>query len=148
METDNLAQFNSEITHFAKSIPGKVTVMQKKVVLEALRRLVEKTPVDTGRARGNWQATIGSPAEGQVGGNWPKTGGPPKTERPPLRPEDNQVIAKGLAALVGLPPFQVVWISNNLDYIEELEHGSSKQAPEGMLAITIEELRNMFTVIE
>jgi len=148
MATDNLAQFNREVTQFARSIPGKVTVMQKKIVLEALLRLVEKTPVDTGRARGNWQATIGSPAEGQVGGDWPKTGGPPKTERPPLRPEDKQVIAKGLAAIAGLPPFQVVWISNNIDYIEELEHGHSGQSPEGMLAITIEELRNMFTVSE
>jgi hypothetical protein len=146
----NLAQFNSEVTQFAQSIPGKVTLLQKKVVLEALRRLVEKTAVDSGRARGNWQATINNPAEGQVEGDWPATKGPPRTTRPPLRPEDKEVIAKGLAALSGLPPFQVVWISNNVDYIEFLEHGDrvSKQAPEGMLAVTIEELRNMFTVVE
>ena len=133
MATDNLAQFNREITQFAKSIPGKVTVMQKKVVLEALRRLVQKTPVDTGRARGNWQTTIGSPAEGQL-------------DKKDL--EGDSTIVAGLVALAGLPPFQVVWISNNIDYIEELEHGHSGQAPEGMLAITIEELRNMFTVVE
>lgn len=126
---DNLAQFNREVTQFAKSIPGKVTVMQKKIVLEALRRLVKKTPVDTGRARGNWQVTIGSPVDGQLD----------KKD-----PEGDSTIAIGLAALAGLPPFQVVWISNNVDYIEFLEEGSSGQAPEGMLAITIEELRNMF----
>lgn len=148
MKTSNLAQFNKEVTQFAKSIPGKVTAMQKKIVLEALRRLVEKTPVDTGRARGNWQVMIGSPASGQVGGDWPKTGGSPKTERPPLRPEDNDTILNGLAALTGLPKFQVVWISNNIDYIEFLERGDSTQTPEGMLAITIEELRNMFTVVK
>jgi len=140
----NLAQFNKEVTQFANSIPGKVTVMQKRIVLQALRRLVEKTPVDTGRARGNWQVTISSPAEGQVSGDWPKTAGPPKTERPPLRSEDRATIQKGMAALTGLPKFQVVWISNNVDYIEFLEHGSSTQTPEGMLAVTIEELRNMF----
>ena len=129
----NLAQFNSEVTQFARSIPGKITLLQKKIVLEALRRLVEKTPVDTGRARGNWQVTIGSPSEGQLD----------QTD-----PVGAATIAAGLAALAGLPPFQVVWISNNIDYIEELEHGHSKQAPEGMLAITIEELRNMFTSVE
>ena len=133
MATDNLAQFNREVTQFARSIPGKVTVMQKKIVLEALLRLVEKTPVDTGRARGNWQVTIGSPAEGQFD----------QTDK-----EGGDTIAKGLAALAGLPDMQVVWISNNIDYIEELEHGHSGQSPEGMLAITIEELRNMFTVSE
>ena len=105
------------------------TVMQKKVVLEALRRLVEKTPVDTGRARGNWQVTIASPAEGQV----------------EVTDSDGAAtLVKGLASLIGLPNFQIVWISNNVDYIEKLEHGGSKQAPEGMLAITFEELRNMF----
>jgi len=144
----NLAQFNSEVTQFARSIPGKLTVLQKKIVLEALRRLVEKTPVDTGRARGNWQVTIANPAEGQVGGDWPATKGPPRTTRPPLRPEDHSVIKTGMAILTGMPDFQVVWISNNIDYIEELEHGHSKQAPEGMLAVTIEELRNMFAVVE
>lgn len=147
METSNIKQFNMEITKFAKSIPGKVTKMQKHIVMEALRRLVEKTPVDTGCARGNWQVTIGSPASGQVSGDWPKTSGPPKTERPPLRPEDNQTILNGLAALTGLPKFQVVWITNNVDYIEFLESGSaqgSTQAPEGMLAITVEELRGLF----
>jgi len=125
----NLAQFNKELDAFSKKVPAMATVMQKKVVLEALRRLVEKTPVDTGRARGNWQVTIASPAEGQV----------------EVTDSDGAAtLVKGLASLIGLPNFQIVWISNNVDYIEKLEHGGSKQAPEGMLAITFEELRNMF----
>lgn len=123
----NLAQFNKELDDFAKKLPEKVTLIQKKVVLEALRRLVMRTPVDTGRARGNWQVTIAEPSEGQV---------------EVFDSEGSATISKGLAALAGLPNFQVVWISNNVDYIEFLEHGSSTQAPEGMLAITIEELRN------
>jgi len=126
MET-NIAQFNKELDDFAKKVPDKVTIIQKKVVLEALRRLVMRTPVDTGRARGNWQVTIAEPAENQV----------EVTDK-----EGDSTIAKGLAALTGLPDYQVVWISNNVNYIEFLEHGSSKQAPEGMLAITVEELRN------
>ena len=133
MTTNNLAQFNSEITQFARSIPGKVTLLQKKIVLEALRRLVQKTPVDTGRARGNWQVTIGEPAEGKFD----------QTDK-----KGDATIAKGLAALAGLPDMQVIWISNNIDYIEELEHGHSGQAPDGMWAVTIAELRNMFKVVQ
>lgn len=123
----NLAQFNKELDDFAKKVPERATIIQKKVVLEALRRLVFRTPVKYGRARGNWQVTIAEPSEGQV---------------EIMDSEGSATISKGLSALTGLPDFQVVWISNNVDYIEFLEHGSSKQAPEGMLAITVEELRN------
>jgi hypothetical protein len=126
----NLKEFNREVEDFVKTLPQKhIVPFQKKLVLEALKRVVLKTPVDTGRARGNWQVTIGSPAEGQLEG----TG------------SSDAVIARGLAVLANLQPYQIVWISNNVDYIEFLEHGSSKQAPEGMLALTIEELRVMFS---
>ena len=36
--------------------------------------------------------------------------------------------------------FGIVWITNNVPYIEELENGSSSKAPEGMLAVTFAEL--------
>jgi len=128
--SNDLAQFNREIDAFARKIPDRATVLQKKVALEALRRLVSKTPVKTGRARGNWQVTIGDPASGQV-------------ER--LDINGAETIKEGVAAIADLPAYQLVWISNNVDYIERLEHGHSKQAPEGMLAVTVEELRAMFS---
>jgi hypothetical protein len=140
--TDNLKQFNSEIDKFVKTIPDMVTTLQKKIVLEALKRLVEKTPVDTGRARGNWQVAIDAAAEGQL----------IVTDK-----EGIATVEKGLSVLTNLPPYSVVWISNNVDYIEFLEYGTSRgptakltsegrstQAPEGMLAITVEELQVMF----
>ncbi len=124
-----IEQFNREIDEFAKSIPNEAITMQRKIVLEALRRLVMKTPVETGRARGGWQATIGSQAKGQID---------------TLDKDGLETITRGLAALSSLKPYQVVWITNNVDYIEFLETGSSKQAPAGMLVITVEELRTMF----
>lgn len=127
--SDNLLEFNKEIAEFAKTIPGKVTELQRKIVLEALKRVVLKTPVDTGRARGNWQVSIGSPAGTKLDVT-DKAGG--------------ETITKGLAVLTGLSPYQIVFIDNNLEYIEFLEHGSSKQAPTGMLKITVEELLEMF----
>ena len=127
--TDNLAQFNREIDAFARKVPDRAVLVQKNVTMEALRRLVFKTPVKSGRARGNWQVTINDPATGQLD---------------VLDVDGSMTIAAGLAALAGLQPYQIVWISNNVDYIERLEHGHSKQAPEGMLAVTVEELRAMF----
>ncbi len=127
--SSNLVEFNRELAQFAKSVPEMATVMQKKIVLEALRRLVMRTPVDTGRARGNWQVTIDQPAESQLD---------------VTDPDGDPTIHKGMAVLAGLPDATVVWISNNVDYIEFLEQGGSQKSPEGMLAVTVAELREMF----
>jgi len=129
MEATNIEQFNREVRAFGKTIPDKLTAYHKKIVLEALRLVVGRTPVDTGRARGNWQVTIDVPAEGQLD----------TTDK-----EGDPTIAKGLDALATLKPNCVVWLSNNVDYIEFLEHGSSEQAPEGMLSLTVADLRTMF----
>lgn len=117
--------FSLEVEQFAKGLmPKQVLILQKKIALEALARVVQKTPVDTGRARGNWQVTVGTPAEGELA----------VTGR--VEPASS-----GLAAL---KPFDVVYIVNNVDYIIYLEGGSSGQAPAGMVAVTVEELRSMF----
>ncbi len=82
--------------------------------------------MDTGRAKGNWQTTIGRPAEGTV--DDADKGG-------------SRTIAAGLAALAALPPYSVVYLTNNLPYILVLESGSwSTQAPRGMVALTLAEL--------
>lgn len=128
--TSNLEQFNREVNEFAKSIGVKVSSLQKKIVLEALRRIVMKTPVDTGRARGNWQVTISSPSEKVMPNTFDKGG--------------TETIQKALTVIEAIPPYSVVWISNNVNYITFLEEGSSQQAPSGMVALTVEELRQMF----
>lgn len=102
----------------------------RKISLEALRRVVLKTPVDTGRARANWQLTTGSPAEGVIDAK-------DKQGAKTLRKGANEV-----AKIKGTP---VVYITNNVDYIEVLEQGSSSQAPQGMVAVTISELKAMFS---
>lgn len=129
MDDKSLKEFNLEIDEFVKNIPKEAIAFQKKIVLEALRKLVMRTPVDTGRAKGNWQVSIGDPLIGKL---------------ETLDKEGQETVAKGLAAIADLPPYQVVWISNNLDYIELLEDGRSKQAPNGMLKLTVAELRQMF----
>jgi hypothetical protein len=125
----SIEDFNREIDDFGRGIDRDGVAFQKKIVLEALRRLAFRTPVDTGRARGNWQVTIKMPAQGTL---------------PLCDKTGDEVVAKGVAAISLLPPGQVVWISNNVEYIEFLEEGSSRQAPHGMLRVTVEELRSLF----
>lgn len=149
--TSNLASFNAQIDEYVKSIaPKQLVPLQKKIALEALRRIVKKTPADTGRTRGSWQVTIALPAAGDKRSTSP--------------------VQDGIAALAELRGFEVVYISSNVPYILVLEEGGfvpaspgpskdprkgrkgrvlveggySVQAPHGMVAVTIEELSEIF----
>lgn len=136
---DNVAEFTAAIQHWAKTVaPEKVLLFQRAIALEMLRRVVIKTPVDTGRARGNWQVTIGEPAAGHLENLFDKTG--------------STTIAKGSAVIAKIPPFAIVYITNNVPYILILEAGrvpgpparGSKQAEHGMAGITFQEALAVF----
>ena len=119
----SLERFNAEIDAFSKDLTQvQLVLLQKAVAIEAFTRIVQKTPVDEGRARGGWQMTIGTPAENETR----ILGEPP------------------VPSLSELGPFQIVYIANNVPYIVFLEDGTSKQAPEGMVAETFEELILLF----
>lgn len=106
--------FGSQLTAFVSGAEKKVERTVRAVKLELFRSVILDTPVDTGRARGNWQATLDSPATEE-------------TEN-----ESMSVALAGVAANLGKVN-DVSFLANNLPYIEELEDGSSKQAPAGMV---------------
>lgn len=95
----------------------------KKVAVATLRTVVKTTPRLSGQARANWQVKVSRL-------------GPAKT--PLLGKLDFQgdaTIAVGSARINGTKrkPGQTVWISNALDYIEELNDGKSQQEPAGFV---------------
>lgn len=75
-----------------------------------------------GRFRGNWQFSIGAPAEGELDQVDPAGG----VTLPKLRLQVEQLT-------IG----QTAYIVNNLPYAVPLEYGHSKQAPGGMVRITL-----------
>lgn len=144
----NVRDFNQRIRIATKNIPAKkVFTLQKKVALEALRSLVFMTPVDTGRARGNWVVTMNTPAKGNPykGGMRIRQGGDFAA---------NSEAATGFAMrqtskiLAYQRMNQVIWITNTTPYILELEgvdkKATSLQAPFGMLTMTKLRLNLMF----
>lgn len=74
--------------------------------------LVRDTPVDTGRARSNWIASVNAPSVAIV-----EPGQKPPTE----------------AALGSFKVTDTAYISNNLPYIRRLNDGYSQQAPAGFV---------------
>ena len=54
----NLDQFKIQLKQFNKLTEEQSAALIKKVAFQVLKGVVEKTPVDTGRARGNWQVAV------------------------------------------------------------------------------------------
>ena len=121
-----MAGFGAQLKKFEDTSLDKVTTVTRAIALEVFRRVILKTPVDTGRARGNWQCTISVPAA-SVADVEDKGGG--------------KAIAQAADEVMGWEPSKVViFLTNNLPYIQRLEDGYSKQAPAGMVAVTLAEL--------
>jgi hypothetical protein len=50
-------------------------------------------------------------------------------------------MTQALTALASLAPYSIAYIQNNLPYAQRLEDGWSKQAPAGMVALSLAELQ-------
>jgi len=129
----NVREFNKTLEHWAKDVlPQEFEIVIRKLGLEALTSIVRSTPVKTGRARGNWQLTIDFPAEDEI-------------ER--MDKNGQATINSGLrrlSELKGRGFGGIIFITNNVSYIIELEEGSSQQSPQGMVAVTFEHLNSIF----
>lgn len=116
------------VEEFAKSLDLAVDIVMRRLTLDAWGRLTKRTPVDTGRARASWGI---SQAE--------LPGGPPIPPGEHAAPTDPDVS--------GIDGKSMVFVSSNLVYMERLENGHSKQAPKGMVRITVAEIAAEIDVI-
>jgi hypothetical protein len=164
----NAEQFNAALREFAvKVVPEKARDVTRAIALEGLRRIVQKTPVDTGHARAGWQVTLDTQQDG-VALNLDKSGA--NTIR------SGSAVINHAVARADMPR---IFISNNVEYIEILEDGrlegeaagegrfvpqggvyglmgrvrrlgarGSMQAPNGMLGVTFAELVAMLDTSE
>ena len=99
----------------------------RALILECARRIIFRTPVDTGRARGNWQISIGSPR-------------PTPDER--TDKDGGSTVFNIVGDTKSVDSGEVVFLLNGLPYIVYLERGTSDQSPSGMVAITVAELQD------
>ena len=91
----------------------------RATILELSTAIIKDTPAKTGRARGNWQASIGRGATGEVS---------VVNKRAGEAKAISNVNQKASVAVGDL-----YYLTNNVPYIERLEYGWSKQAPGGMV---------------
>lgn len=125
----NYKQFSKGLKVKVRDITEEqMPTFYRLVGLDALSRIVLKTPVDTGRARGGWQININAIGEGAKVKS--KSG--------------DQVIAAGNKRLSAVKLTDTIYITNSVEYIIPLEFGHSSQSPQGMVRVTVAELGAMF----
>ena len=138
-----MAGFANQMKAWERKTERKMDLAVRKIALEMFRKIILKSPVDTGRFRGNWQLAIGSVPEGTLELD-DKTG--------------TATIAKGAATVMGINAGDTIYFANNLPYARRLEEGGypdgpkvengrSSQAPNGMVALTIQEFQSVVSRI-
>ena len=135
-----MANFDfSRLADIERIAGDRMDEVVRGTLLDLSKRIVLRTPVGNpslwqgppppgytgGQARGNWQASIGSPASGTT----------EATDR------SGTATISGIAGDTHQAPGNVWYLTNNLPYIGKLEFdGWSTQAAEGMVRVSLREL--------
>lgn len=127
-----MGQFSNDLAKFETKTLAKLDLAVRKIALELFQRIILRTPVDTGRARANWQVAIGRVPEGTLELD-DKTG--------------TATVSKASAAVSGVVAGDIVYLTNNLSYSVPLEEGHSTQAPGGMVNLTVQEFQSIVAEI-
>ncbi len=109
------------------------------VCLEAAERVVHRTPVDTGFCRAMWSVSINQPPVAkpvQPGDAWKAIGGDAAAAL---------AIGKIEPVVMSVQIADRVWIYNATAYAPKLEDGHSKQAPLGMVKVTVAEMKAKYS---
>lgn len=117
------AGWSIPIDKLAERANARMEDMSRKIIFETFKAVVLRSPVDTGRFRANWNVSVGAP-------NYSTTDS--KDQSLGLK----QVNGVNILPIIG----KVVCLSNGLPYGLRLENGWSKQAPQGMIKLTMAEI--------
>lgn len=123
----DLRDFAGRIRIIGKRVEDNADALVRKVATAVDSTVVLATPVDTGRARANWQVNIGSPVEtvreaysaGEMGST--------------AAANAQAAIEHAKRVIAAYKGGSSVHITNNLSYIGRLNDGWSGQAPAGFV---------------
>ena len=111
------------IEKLAAQAQAKVEDVVRKVTFDLFRAVVLRSPVDTGRFRANWNVSFNAPN---------------------YTVQDTTAKQRGLGQAnkaLTLPIGGITYMTNGLPYARRLEHGWSGQAPQGMVRLSVIEMR-------
>jgi hypothetical protein len=107
---------SATMTQVVANATGHIDTRIRKATSEVFKNIRFMTPVDTGRARGNWHCTVGAPFSGQ----------------------DATGTDGSIQSAIPRRAGSVVYLTNNVPYIGRLEYDAhSRQAPNGMVRVSV-----------
>ena len=126
-----MASFSSDIAKYAKKTGLSIDNAVVAICAEASTSIIKMTPRKSGRAAGNWFATIDEVSSESS-----------ETRR------EGEAIADAMAKSKKAAG-HIFNLTNNLSYIRPLEYGHSKQAknPDGMVRITVEKISTSLKIL-
>jgi hypothetical protein len=121
--------WNNPPNEFIIVVRDDIAKRRTDAALVALRDLMFRTPVDTGRARGGWTVGIGRLQHKDRGPN-----------------SATQATVEGLAEIASArrEAFATVYISNNIPYIRYLNDGTRNMRPLRFMEIVFNDIRVRF----
>lgn len=139
--SDTLLELDGLPAALAEVLGLAVQTVMEKLTTDLHAKIVLRTPVDTGRARASWNISEGAP----------DLSVPPATKRKALKGGRSRSRELKAAAIrfsqsgtastgANVSGKQEVFIVSGLEYMQYLEEGSSKQAPAGMVRISLAEI--------
>lgn len=114
-----------------KQIKEDASETAKATAIAIVEQLALDTPVDTSQALSNWQVSLNNPVSSEIG---PYVGGEFGSS---FGASFSATVNNARSVLASKKPSQPIYISNVLDYIADLNAGSSKQAPAGFVESAI-----------
>lgn len=118
-------QFEIDLERFGEKAIRNARTIIRKIGYDIFIRIVQRTPVDTGRAKANNQIALNDlPMQSVM--SFDRTGA--------------GTISEGERNLASFDLGDTIFIYNNLVYIIRLEYGHSNQAPSGMFRLSVEEV--------
>lgn len=126
----SLGEFNKRMKVTSLAIEGNVDKIVKKLALKIDSEVVIETPVDTGRARSAW--VVGISAANRSKPDF--TEGKKKSTKSIVTRE---AIDRAKQTILARKKGQTIIISNNVNYIGDLNDGTSAQAPEMFVQMAI-----------
>jgi hypothetical protein len=112
-----MGSFADQIARFAAETKDKADAVVHETVLDVGQRLIDRSPIDTGRFKSNWRYGLETPDRHTT------------TETNQRKLQNTEELPKAAGGFVH-------YVTNSLPYGPALERGHSKQAPQGMVALT------------
>lgn len=131
-----MGTFAVDLQRFAEKCGERADDAVGNIVVRIAQELDKRSPVGDalywknpppkgyigGHFRANWQLGVGSMPAGEI---------------PGVDPSGAKTLGRIMAAVPDQAAGKVYWIANNVPYAQRLEYGWSRQAPQGLVGLTV-----------